>query len=218
MSDALRGVEGEHAGGLAVSGVRVAFGDRRVLDGVEARVPKACSVALVGPSGSGKTTLLAVIGGLLVASAGVVRYANSRVDSRDTAWVMQTSALLGARSARSNVALGPLHKGLTRARSCAIADAVLADLGMEEWARTPVRRLSGGERQRVAVARALAQSAPIVIADEPTASLDAHSRDRVIDALLAVEDAGRLVVIATHDYRVAKRCSTVLELVDGRVR
>lgn len=202
--------------GLVASGLRVAFGARRVLDGVDLHVPAACSVAVVGPSGSGKTTLLAVIAGLVVPQAGTVTRAGAPVRPDDVGWVMQTTPLLGARSATANVALAALSRGASRAASDAVALALLDELGLADRASVPVRRLSGGERQRVAVARALAQEAPLVIADEPTASLDADSRDRVVDALLAVERAGRLVLVATHDGAVAARCSRVVTLVDGR--
>lgn len=204
-------------GSLQVAGVRVVLGGRDVLAGVDAHLVPPCSAAVVGPSGSGKTTLLAVIAGLLRPDAGAVRLDGAAVDPGDVAWIMQTTPLLMTRSALGNVALGAMARGRARRAADDVARAALDDLGIGHLAEVPVRRLSGGERQRVAVARAVAQEAPIVIADEPTASLDAASRDRVVDALLAVERAGRLVVVATHDRAVADRCSRVLELSEGRV-
>lgn len=202
---------------LEVAGLRVTLGSRPVLAGVDATLPIPGSVALVGPSGSGKTTLLAAIAGLLSPDAGVVRWRGTALDARSIAWIMQTTPLLGARSALGNVMLGGLARGLRHREAAELAWDAAARLGLEALLAVPVRRLSGGERQRVAVARALVQEAPVVLADEPTASLDAASRDRVVEALLAVEAAGRLVVVATHDEAVAERCSHRIVLVDGRV-
>ncbi|RMI12740.1 ABC transporter ATP-binding protein [Cellulomonas triticagri] len=204
------------SGGLELRGVHVTLGGRHVLDGVDLDLAPVGSVAVVGPSGSGKTTLLAVVAGLLAPDAGTVLRGGRPVDARDVAWVMQTTPLLGARSAVDNVALGALARGCTRAAADAVARDALDGLGLGDRAGTRVRRLSGGERQRVAVARALVQEAPVVVADEPTASLDAHARDRVVQALLAVASAGRLVLVATHDRVVADGCDRVVDLVAGR--
>jgi ABC-type lipoprotein export system ATPase subunit len=114
-----------------------------------------------------------------------------------------------------NVMIGPLSRGRSELRSRALATRALAELGLGGRLRTAAYRLSGGERQRVAVARALAAGAALVLADEPTASLDAVSKRSVISALERVSDYGALLIVATHDPDVAAACDRRFRLLDG---
>lgn len=170
-------------------------------------------MGVMGPSGAGKTSLLAMIGGLLAPSRGRVELgggadaAPARVH-----WIAQTSALLPHRTALDNVRLGPLSVGREPLEAGYRALASLERVGMGALASRRVRALSGGERQRVAVARILASGPGMILADEPTASLDPLSRAAVCEALRELRDAGSLVIVSTHDPAVAAACDRVLRI------
>ncbi len=200
---------------LTLTGIDVAFGDRSVLSGLDLQIEPSEAVALVGPSGVGKTTLLSVVAGMRRPDAGNRHVADGTDDG--IAWVFQTSPVLMRRSALANVALGARASGCDRATSSTRAHEALATLGIGDLATTRLFRLSGGERQRVVIARALAARADLVIADEPTASLDPATKEAVCGALVAVARAGGSVLVATHDPEVAGRCDRILLLRDGRL-
>ncbi|MDR0591806.1 MAG: ATP-binding cassette domain-containing protein [Bifidobacteriaceae bacterium] len=201
---------------VEVEGVRVAFGSRTVLDGVSATFTSPGIVVIAGPSGSGKTTLLGVIAGVVRTAPGTVSVDGNPGHARGWEWIVQSSPLLNRRTAFDNVALGPKARGLTETAPDA-ARAAMADLGLDTLAGQPVYKLSGGERQRVAVARALASGAGLILADEPTASLDPRSRDLVCQGLEQAAGRGALVLAATHDPYVAARGAVSYRLEDGRL-
>jgi len=193
---------------LVVDGVRRRFGDREVVAGISFAIEPGETVALMGPSGCGKTTLLQMIGLLDRPDGGRIELAGDepwrasaavRAELRLAAlgFVFQHSNLIEHLSARDNVALPAWRAGKTRAAALARADELLAPLGVAPRARAPVRELSIGEAQRVAVARALVNHPRLVLADEPTGSLDAASAQGVLAALLGT--AGVAVLVVTHD-------------------
>lgn len=204
---------------LELSGVTVAFGGRQVLDSVSCRVEPGVLTALMGPSGSGKTTLLAVAAGLLQPQHGTVRIGEGRASLHTVQidWIFQTTPLLGRRSARENVTLGATARGSPRRNALLAADRSLSALGLEAVADSPAYRLSGGEKQRVVVARALASKTQILLADEPTASLDRGAARLVCDALRTVAQRGATVLVATHDRVVSNECDSLLTLQDGQL-
>ena len=181
----------------------------KALDDVTLEISAGDRLALLGRSGSGKTTLLHVLGGLVAATRGEVSRA------RSAAYVFQGGNLLPHFTAFENVAF---------AAHFAIADAVhtpdelLTLVGLERKADHLPAELSGGEQQRVAVARALAQQAELLLCDEPTGHLDSDTAERVLDLLDAAQgEAGFALVLATHDADVAARLDRALELTDGHV-
>lgn len=183
------------------------------------------SVAVMGPSGSGKTTLLRVIQGLVRPSSGSARVLGQDQGSarpRDRAelrrrkmgLITQSPDLLPEFSAVENVALPLLFDGVRRADALTAGLRALRRLGLEERAGAHVRSLSGGEAQRVAVARALVrEDVELVIADEPTASLDVENA-RVItgDLLRHAAERRAALVLATHDSQVAQRCDRIIRI------
>jgi putative ABC transport system ATP-binding protein len=196
------------------------------LRGLEMRIEPREMVALYGPSGSGKSTALHLAAGLDAPSAGEVRAVGrslSRLDeaglaeyrARQIAIVFQNGNLWNELSARENVALGLRLSGRGRNVSVAVDRALDAfDLQKRETQRAGL--LSGGEQQRVAIAAAAAREAPLVLADEPTAELDARNEQLVLRALRRLRDEfASTVVVVTHSPRVADAADRVIELRDG---
>jgi putative ABC transport system ATP-binding protein len=184
--------------------------------------------ALVGPSGSGKTTLLAIAGTLERPTSGQVRIAGTAVGKlpdRELAavrayrigFVFQQFFLVPTLSALDNVASGLLYRGMpTAQRRRAAADA-LATVGLAHRAGHRPGELSGGEQQRTAIARALAGRPAVILADEPTGSLDTATGRDILALLTALHAAGSTIVVATHDPEIASAVPRVIRLRDGAV-
>jgi putative ABC transport system ATP-binding protein len=198
------------------------------LRGLEFRIEPHELVALYGPSGSGKTTALHLAAGLDEASAGEVRAFGRSLSrlgeagladyrARQVAIVFQSGNLWTDLRARENVALALRLAG----RRGGIRNAVERALDAFDLERREAERagsLSGGEQQRVAIAAAAAREAPLLLADEPTAELDARNEQTVLDALQRLrEEFGTTVLVVTHSPRVADAVDRVIELRDGRV-
>jgi len=199
------------------------------LRGLSLRVEPREAVALFGPSGSGKSTALHIAGGLDEPSAGdVLAFGRSlaRLDDaelaafqgREVSIVFQSSNLWPALSARENVALGlRLTRRSTDLRRT--VDLALDAFDLRRRAGQRAGSLSGGEQQRVAIAAAAARGTPLVLADEPTAELDARSEQAVLHALQRLRDEfGSTVVVVTHSSRVAEAADRVVEIRDGSAR
>jgi ABC-type lipoprotein export system ATPase subunit len=196
-------------------------GGRAVLTDISVEAVAGESLALMGASGAGKSSLLAVLGGLLVADSGVATLDGRPVHEPDVrtdiGLVLQNYGLVDVFTAWENVAIALQSRGFARSDVVARTAAQLAAVGLTDFADQPADTLSGGQRQRVAVARALVGEPAVVLADEPTAELDAENRAIVLDRLLAAADNGAIVVVASHDPEVAARCGAQLRLADGMV-
>jgi putative ABC transport system ATP-binding protein len=186
-------------------------------------------VAVVGPSGSGKSTLLAIVGGLLTPDAGTVRVGGvdvtalphgqrARYRAAQVGFVFQSLNLVPFLTARENLLLMASFAGIPRTTARRRADGLLAVLGLEGRGRDLPARLSGGEQQRVAIARALIHEPAVLLADEPTASLDTE-RGRGVAELLAREVRQRQTagLLVTHDPRMADLADRVVYVADGRL-
>jgi putative ABC transport system ATP-binding protein len=180
---------------------------------------------LMGPSGSGKTTLLSMIGGLLSPTEGNLSVCGVTLDQCDESarqvfrresigFIFQNYNLLSALSARENVCVGLRLRG----RDPSEADACLEAVGLAKKADALPDELSGGQRQRIAIARALAGAPPVLLADEPTAALDAE-QGRLIMGMLRkrARECGTAVLVVTHDPRVRDFADRVIEMEDGRL-
>jgi putative ABC transport system ATP-binding protein len=184
-------------------------------------------VVLLGPSGCGKTTLLSCIAGLLTPAAGEIlvddvdvvtmRGARRATYRRATVGVIfQAFNLIPSLSAQANVMVPLRLAGIGRAQAKGRADELLAQVGLTERRRNRPGQMSGGQQQRVAIARALAHDPPLVVADEPTAHLDAIQVEGVLRIIRELASTGRLVVVATHDDRITQIADEVVELVPHR--
>lgn len=195
---------------VGVRGLTVGFGSRVVLDDVTAEFRAGELSCLMGPSGAGKTTLLATIAGYVLPTRGVVEIDAS--ERARLAFVAQSTPLLLQRTAADNVAVGALARGMDWVEALQLAEHLLLSIGMGDLVSSRGYTLSGGERQRVAILRAIAQSAPILLADEPTASLDRDNKAQIVRALRAAAHEGATVVVATHDRFVASAADKVVDL------
>jgi len=206
---------------VAFKHVRLTLGDRVVLEAVDAAIPTGRVTAVVGPNGAGKSTLLRASAGLLVPAAGEITLAgrpistNARELARTIAYLPQERAVHWPLAARAVVALGRLPHD--DADPAAI-DRALAAMDVLHLADRPVWQLSGGERARVLVARALAQEAALLIADEPTAGLDPAHALALFALFRRLAAEGRTVIVALHDLTFAARFADhVILLAEGRV-
>jgi putative ABC transport system ATP-binding protein len=187
------------------------------------------AVAVLGPSGSGKSTLLNLIAGLDRPDSGTVTVDGVRVDRLGEAgaaryrrakigMVFQFFHLLDDLSVADNVALPARLAGLGRRESQSRAAELLESLGIARHAEAHPSRLSGGERQRVAVARALMNRPPLLLADEPTGALDSASGEEVSRLLRELNADGQTILVVTHDMALAESCTRrTVRLVDGRI-
>lgn len=214
---------------LDVRDVSLSFSDTVLFAGLTFSVDAGETVALVGPSGTGKSTVLACIAGLVRPSSGAITVAGKDVTSADEerraeirrahiANAFQDPHLLEELNVRENVELPARFRGAEPRRARRRAERALADVGALHLADRWTGDLSGGEAQRVALARALATGCEVILADEPTASLDRATAASVADVLLsASRHDGAAIVVATHDPMVAERCDRIVEL-GSRVR
>jgi len=215
---------------VSLEGVRVVLGGTPVLHGVDLDVEAGRFVGLVGPNGAGKTTLLHTVNGLLAPTAGRVTLHGEPVASRSAralarrvATVPQHTTLAFDFTVREIVELGrhahrPRFGG--RDPDPDAVDRALRRTATDHLADRPITAVSGGERQRVLLARALAQAAPVLLLDEPTASLDVHHQVRTLGLVRdLVEADGRTVLAAIHDLDLAARfCDELVLVTEGRVR
>ncbi len=214
---------------LQVDGLTIVRGGRPVVDDLSFVVPPGGVVALMGPSGSGKTTILRAVAGLDPFARGRIRVGDVTLVEgnapppaalhRTVGIVFQFHHLFAHRTALENVWLAPVHVfGTDRASAERDAHARLAALGIAERAQAYPHELSGGEAQRVAIARALAVNPPLLLMDEPTASLDPARRAELARTVRSLAADGRTVLTATHDIDFVRAVADrVLLLGEGRI-
>lgn len=213
---------------LVADGLVRRYGDRLVVDHASLAIEPGETVSLMGASGCGKTTLLHMLGTLDRPDEGhlalegrdVARLSESqRTELRRErlGFVFQQSNLLPELTARENVALPAWRATGRRRDALARADALLANFGLAARADARGHVLSLGEAQRVAVARAIINGPRLLLADEPTGSLDSDAAREVLAALQAACSTGTALLVVTHDPTVAGRCQRRLTMVDGRI-
>ena len=209
------------------AGVRKAFGASGVLHGVDLTVRGGASVAITGPSGSGKSTLMAVLGLLTHRDGGALRLFDVDVAPRASArtviglrrrmaWLPQLPLVLPGRTCLDNALSGIRARREVTSDDLDSATALFARLNISDLLHRDISVLSGGEFHKVALVRALLVGPELLLADEPTASLDGSSTEAVVDALRAAATLSTLVV-ATHDPAVTQACERVITLRDGVV-
>lgn len=202
-------------------------GSTVVLDDISLRIGEGEMVAVTGPSGSGKSTLLNVLGCVDTLSAGRYLISGTPVpgDSRSLArlrnevfgFVFQFFGLVSEYSVAENVMLPLLYRGVSYAQAKRSAVSMLKQVGLAELRDSWPANLSGGQQQRVAIARALVGEPKVILADEPTGSLDSVTGAEVLTLLEAYHQQGHTVVIVTHSLDVSRRCERSVHVRDGKV-
>ncbi|MBJ2194555.1 MAG: ABC transporter ATP-binding protein [Muribaculaceae bacterium] len=212
---------------ISLSDIRKSFDRLEVLRGVSLDVEAGEVMSIVGPSGAGKTTLLHIMGTLDRPDSGKVSYDGrdlsglssnelARFRNSSVGFVFQFHQLLPEFSMIENVAMPALIGGMRRKEAFARASELIDYLGLAERAAHRPSQLSGGERQRAAVARALVNRPSVVLADEPSGSLDSHNRKELHRLFFELRrDMGQTFVIVTHDEGLAADCDRVVHMTDG---
>jgi len=202
-------------------------GQVHALRGVDFQIGDGEFVAIVGPSGSGKTTLLQMLGALDRPSAGTLSYrGKSLLDLKDDAayrareigFIFQAFHLLPTFTAIENVQIPMFENHQSRSARSARARELLKALGLEQRIHHFPAKLSGGERQRVAIARSLANSPSVLLADEPTGNLDSENAVLILDLLSDLHRQRQMtLILITHDMSVARRASRAIQMKDGHI-
>jgi putative ABC transport system ATP-binding protein len=198
------------------------------LRGINLAVAAGDYVAIMGPSGSGKSTLMNLLGCLDIASSGIYSLAGNDVATLDEGqlavvrnkeigFIFQSFNLVPRMSAVANVELPLVYGGVRRAERRRRALEALDMVGLGHRANHQPQELSGGQQQRVAIARALVTNPTLVLADEPTGNLDSESTEEILAIFDALAEAGRTIVIITHEEPVAERAHRVLSVSDGLI-
>ena len=216
---------------VQLKGITKTFGDGalafQALKGIDLTVPRGEFMMLVGPSGSGKTTLLSILGCVLTPTEGELYLFGEAVHGRREAelpdlrlsyigFIFQGHNLLPALSVEDNVAFPLELRGYARKAALAEAREVLTEVGLGPKLKRFPDELSGGQRQRVAVARAVAGRPPLILADEPTAALDAETGQQVTQLLKQLSaERGHTVVVVTHDNRIFHYADRTVHIEDG---
>lgn len=197
-----------------------------VLKGINFSVKKGELVAIMGSSGSGKSTLLNILGMLDEADEG--SYTLDKVPiqglnetkaaeyrNKFLGFVFQSFNLINYKTAKENVALPLYYQGLARKERNTMALDYLNRVGLKPWAEHLPSELSGGQKQRVAIARAMASQPKVLLADEPTGSLDSTTSYEVMDLIQKINDEGNTILVVTHEKDIAHMCKRIVYLKDG---
>ncbi len=214
---------------IRIENITKSFGSLQVLKGVNLEISKGEIVSIVGPSGAGKTTLLQLIGALDTPDGGAIyfngenlcRLGRSRLAAfRNThiGFVFQFHQLLPEFTAHENIMIPALIAGKGRAEAAARATELLQLMGLEARADHKPSQMSGGENQRIAVARALVNGPDVILADEPSGSLDSHNKEELHRLFFDLRDRfGQTFIIVTHDEKLAQITDRTVRMVDGVV-
>lgn len=212
---------------IQIDNLTKSFGNLQVLKGVSLSIKKGEVISIVGPSGAGKTTLLQLIGTLDKPSGGSIRFngeelgkmSDSRLATfrnRHIGFVFQFHQLLPEFTALENIIIPALIAGRKRKEAEAEAMELLRIMGIEQRAQHKPSEMSGGENQRVAVARALINRPDVILADEPSGSLDSHNKEELHRLFFDLRDKlGQTFIIVTHDESLAAFTDRTIRMVDG---
>ena len=215
---------------IKLEGITKSFGSLQVLKGIDLEINKGEIVSIVGPSGAGKTTLLQIMGTLDEPDAGTVQIDGTVVSrmkekelsafrNKNIGFVFQFHQLLPEFTALENVMIPALIAGVSSKEANDRATKILDFMGLVDRASHKPNELSGGEKQRVAVARALINDPAVILADEPSGSLDTYSKEDLHQLFFDLRDRlGQTFVIVTHDEGLAKITDRTVHMVDGMIK
>ncbi len=202
-------------------------GHIKALNGIDLTIKEGEFVAIIGPSGSGKSTLLNMIGALDLPDSGSISVAGYDLSSnkklnefraQKIGFVFQLHNLIPNLSVVENIEIPMFTSKLSNSEMRSKALTLLDDVGLKDKASLKPSKLSGGERQRVAIARALANDPSIILADEPTGSLDSKTSNKILKQLIDLHKSNNVtLIIVTHDMDVARLADRIIEVLDGKL-
>ena len=202
-------------------------GKIKALNGINLTIKEGEFVSIIGPSGSGKSTLLNMLGALDIPDSGVINVAGKDLKSdkklnkfraEQIGFIFQLHNLIPNINVRENIEIPMYTQKLSSSKMKERALKLLEDVGLYDKADILPNKLSGGERQRVAIARALANNPSIILADEPTGSLDSKTSNKILKLLIDLhKDKKVTLIIVTHDMDVAKLADRYIEVLDGKI-
>lgn len=202
----------------------------QALRGLDMFVKAGELISIIGPSGSGKTTLLNIVGGLDQATGGFVQVGNTEVTALSTTQlvdhrrktvghIFQTLNLIPTLTAAENTELSMIALGIPRKERKKRVEELFEIIGLTDRVQHKPEELSGGEQQRVAIANAMANDAPVLLADEPTGELDTVNAKIIVDYLMKVnKEFGKTIIMVTHDPNVARAADRILRIEDGIIK
>ena len=214
---------------IHLEGITKSFGSLQVLKGIDLEITQGEVVSIVGPSGAGKTTLLQIMGTLDSPDAGMINIDGTNVSrmkekelsafrNKHIGFVFQFHQLLPEFTALENVMIPAFIAGVPTKEDSMRAMEILDFMGLKERASHKPNELSGGEKQRVAVARALINQPAVILADEPSGSLDSHNKEELHQLFFDLRNRfGQTFVIVTHDEALAKITDRTIHMVDGNI-
>ena len=214
---------------IHLEGITKSFGSLQVLKGIDLEIAKGEIVSIVGPSGAGKTTLLQIMGTLDSPDTGTINVDGTNVSkmkekelsafrNKHIGFVFQFHQLLPEFTALENVMIPAFIAGVSTKEASIHAMEILDFMGLTERASHKPNELSGGEKQRVAVARALINHPAVILADEPSGSLDTHNKEELHQLFFDLRNRfGQTFVIVTHDETLAKITDRTIHMVDGKI-
>ena len=214
---------------IHLEGITKSFGSLQVLKGIDLEITQGEVVSIVGPSGAGKTTLLQIMGTLDSPDAGMINIDGTNVSrmkekelsafrNKHIGFVFQFHQLLPEFTALENVMIPAFIAGVPPKEASMRAMEILDFMGLKERASHKPNELSGGEKQRVAVSRALINQPAVILADEPSGSLDSHNKEELHQLFFDLRNRfGQTFVIVTHDEALAKITDRTIHMVDGNI-
>ena len=200
----------------------------KVLDNINLSIKKGELIAIMRPSGSGKSTLLNILGLIDVQSIGnyyiegkevkdLMKNKPNLVRNKLFGFIFQYYTLLKQYTVIENVMLPLTYRKISNKERVEKSILYLKKVGLFYLKDKKINKLSGGQQQRVAIARALVTEPEIILADEPTGNLDQKTGQDIMDLLIEINAAGKTVIIVTHDYNIAKQCSRIVRVIDGKI-
>lgn len=214
---------------IEISNIHKSFGNLEVLKGVSLQINKSEIISIIGKSGAGKTTLLQIIGTLLRPDSGSVVINGESIDrlndnqlseyrNKHIGFIFQQHQLLPEFTATENVMMPALIAGIAYKDAEKRAKQLLCQLGLSERLSHKPQQMSGGEQQRTATARAMMMNPSVILADEPSGSLDSENKNELHKLLLRLRNEfNQTIIIVTHDEHLAAICDRIVEIKDGRI-